>query len=63
MGLSPACALLCLVAQSRPALYDAWTAAHQAPLSMGILQAKYWSGLPCSHPGVIPCLVLLDYLD
>ena len=24
-----------------------WTVAHQAPLSMGILQQKYWSGLPC----------------
>ena len=25
--------------------------ARQAPLSMGILQAKYWSGLPCPPPG------------
>ena len=24
--------------------------AHQAPLSMGILQQEYWSGLPCSPP-------------
>ena len=23
----------------------------QAPLSMGILQEKYWSGLPCPLPG------------
>ena len=27
---------------------------HQAPLSMGILQAKYWSGLPCPLPGMEP---------
>ena len=27
-----------------------WTVVHQAPLSMGILQEEYWSGLPCSHP-------------
>ena len=31
-----------------------WTLAHQAPLSMGILQAKYWSGLPCPPPGNLP---------
>ena len=28
-----------------------WTVAHQAPLSMGILQARIWSGLPCLPPG------------
>ena len=32
--------LRCLVAQSCPTLCDPWTAAHQAPLSMGILQAR-----------------------
>ena len=31
-----------------------WTIAHQAPLSMGVLQAEYWSGLPCFSPGDIP---------
>ena len=31
-----------------------WTVAHQAPLSMGILQEEYWSGLPCSPPGDLP---------
>ena len=24
-----------------------WTAAHQAPLSMGFSRQEYWSGLPC----------------
>ena len=27
------------------------TVAHQAPLSMGFLRQKYWSGLPCPPPG------------
>ena len=31
-----------------------WTVACQAPLSMGILQAEYWSGLPCPPPWDLP---------
>ena len=31
-----------------------WTVAHQAPLSMGIVQAEYWSGLPWLPPGDLP---------
>ena len=31
-----------------------WTVVCQAPLSMGILQAEYWSGLPCPPPGDFP---------
>ena len=31
-----------------------WTAAGQAPLSMGFSRQEYWSGLPCSHPGDLP---------
>ena len=31
-----------------------WTAAHQAPLSMGISRQEYRSGLPCSSPGDHP---------
>ena len=34
-----------------------WTIARQAPLSMGILQAKYWSGLPFPSP-INPLLVI-----
>ena len=30
-----------------------WTAAHQAPLSMGFSRQKYWSGLPYSPPGYL----------
>ena len=31
-----------------------WTAAHQAPLSMGFFRQDYWSGLPCPIPGDLP---------
>ena len=31
-----------------------WTAACQAPLSMGFSRQEYWSGLPCPPPGALP---------
>ena len=31
-----------------------WTAALQAPLSMGLPRQQYWSGLPCPPPGDLP---------
>ena len=31
-----------------------WTAAHQAPLSMGFSRQEYWSGLSCPPPGDLP---------
>ena len=31
-----------------------WTAACQAPLSMGFPRQEYWSGLPCPYPGDLP---------
>ena len=31
-----------------------WTAARQAPLSMGLSRQQYWSGLPCAAPGDLP---------
>ena len=31
-----------------------WTAACQAPLSMGFSKQEYWSGLPCPPPGDLP---------
>ena len=31
-----------------------WTAARQAPLSMGFPRQEYWSGLPFSPPGDLP---------
>ena len=30
-----------------------WTAAHQAPLSMGFPRQEYWSGLPLPPPGSV----------
>ena len=31
-----------------------WTIAHQAPLSMGLSQQEYWSGLTFPSPGDLP---------
>ena len=31
-----------------------WTAAHQAPPSMGFSRQEYWSGLPFPSPGGLP---------
>ena len=31
-----------------------WTAAHQAPLSMGFPRQEYWNGLLCPSPGDLP---------
>ena len=31
-----------------------WTAARQAPLSVGFSRQGYWSGLPCPPPGDLP---------
>ena len=31
-----------------------WTAAHQAPLSMGFSRQEDWSGLPCPPPRDLP---------
>ena len=29
-----------------------WTVACKAPQSMEFSRQEYWSGLPCSHPGI-----------
>ena len=31
-----------------------WTAAHQAPMSMGFSRQEYWCALPCPPPGDLP---------
>ena len=43
-----------LVAQSCPNLFDLWTVAHQAPLSMEFSRQEYWSRLPFPSPGDLP---------
>ena len=49
------------VAQSCLTLATPWTAAHQAPPSMGFSRQEYWSGVPLPSPldtYYVPCLVL-----
>ena len=38
------------VARSCPTLSDPWTAAYQAPPSMGFSRQEYWSGVPLPSP-------------
>ena len=46
---------VCAQSLSRVRLFvTPWTAAHQALPSMGFLRQKYWSRLPCCHPGDLP---------
>ena len=53
--LNPASKMKALVLFSRVQLFATpLTVAHQAPLSMGILQQKYWSGLPFPSSGDLP---------
>ena len=40
--------------QSCLTLCDPWTAARQAPLSLGSFRQEDWSGLPCPPPGHLP---------
>ena len=42
------------VAQSARLFATPWTAAYQAPLSMGFSRQEYWSGLPFPPPGDLP---------
>ena len=53
------------VAQSCPALATPWTAAYQAPPSMGFSRQKYWSGMPLPSPLVYASswkIVILEVL-
>ena len=40
------------VAQSCLTLATPWTAAYQAPPSMGFSRQKYWSGVPLPSPSI-----------
>ena len=44
----------CLVVQLCPTLCTPWTAARQAPLSIGFPRQEYWSELPFLSPGDLP---------
>ena len=48
-----------LVSQSCPALATPWTAADQAPLSMGFSGQEYWSGLPPPEDFPAPAIQLM----
>ena len=46
------CLCVCVQSLSHVQLFvTPWTAAHQAPLSMGFPRQEYWSGLPFPPPG------------
>ena len=54
-GFSPLMVVLVLSHFSRVQLFvTLWTAARQAPLSVGFSTQEYWSGLPCPLPGDLP---------
>ena len=36
-----------------------WTAAHQAPPSMGFSRQEYWSGVPLPSPGIPPTSLVI----
>ena len=40
-----------------------WTAAHQAPPSMGFSRQEYWSGLPLPSPRKCSSFILLQVVD
>ena len=42
-------------------LVTPWTAAHQAPPSMGFSRQEYWSGVPLPSP-ILPSLILYIYI-
>ena len=43
-----------LVTQLCLTLFNPWTVAHQALLSMEYSRQEYWNWLPCSSPGDLP---------
>ena len=51
--LSPHILCMCVLSHVRLCVTP-WTAALQAPLSMGFSQQEYWSGLPFSPSGDLP---------
>ena len=44
----------CQVASACPTLFNPWTIAHEAPLSLGFSRQESWSGLQCPPPGDPP---------
>ena len=40
-----------------------WTAAYQAPLSMGFSRQEYWSGVPLPSPRLVTVIVKSHFTD
>ena len=38
-------------------LATSWTAAHQAPLSLGFSRQEYWSGVPLPSEHLVECIL------
>ena len=51
------------VTRSYPTLSDPWTAAYQAPPSMGFSRQGYWSGLPLPSPRTGDRYILNPFLQ
>ena len=51
--LNVTCVCMCVYSGVQ-LLETTWTAARQAPLSMGYPRQEYWSGLLCPPPGDLP---------
>ena len=47
---------VCEIPSVSSASVTPWTAAHQAPLSVGVSRQEHWSGWPCPPPGGLPDL-------
>ena len=47
-------ACCCLLDKSCQTLYNPWTIAHQASLSMGLPRQEHWSALPFLSPRDLP---------
>ena len=55
--MKPRVFLVCMCAKSLQlclTLCDSMDCSHQPPLSTGVSQQEYWSGLPCPPPGDFP---------
>ena len=48
------CLTMCSAASVMSDSVALWTAAHQAPLSLGFSRQEYWAGLPFPSPGDLP---------
>ena len=58
-GTVRVCVCVCVCVRAQPLssaqlFATPWTIAHQAPLPMGIVGQKNWSGLPFPPPGDLP---------